>query len=133
VGLVSIGTAALGGLFLAPDMPATGAALAASLAFWTQSLLLAFWLMHDRLWAPVLPLLRLVLVGTMAAAAMAVVIAWLGAGISAGLVGHQAGLREFALLAALCAAGLCVYAAAAYALGALRTGLAIQGIGKSTP
>ncbi|MCO4052962.1 MAG: murein biosynthesis integral membrane protein MurJ [Bosea sp.] len=133
VGLVSIGTAALGGMFLAPGMPATGAALAASLAFWTQSLLLALWLVHDRLWAPGLALLRLVLIGATAAALMGVAVTWLGAGMSDALIGRQAGLREFALLTGLCAAGLGVYAAAAWAFGALRTGLAIHGIRKSAP
>jgi putative peptidoglycan lipid II flippase len=133
VGLISIGTAVTGGLFLAPGMPATGAALAASLAFWTQSVLLALWLMRDRLWAPGLALLRLVLIGMTAAALMGVAVSWLGAGMTDALIGRQAGLREFALLAALCVAGLGVYAAAAWAFGARRTGLAIHGVRKSAP
>jgi hypothetical protein len=73
------------------------------------------------------------LIGATAAALMGVAVTWLGAGMSDALIGRQAGLREFALLTGLCAAGLGVYAAAAWAFGALRTGLAIHGIRKSAP
>lgn len=121
-GLASIGVAILSGMALAGTMPATGAALAASLAFWTQSLLLALLVLRDGLWSPGRALLRQVAAALLAAAAMGAAILFLGAETRSALVGKEAGLREFALLAGLCAAGLALYGVAAFALGAFRQG-----------
>jgi putative peptidoglycan lipid II flippase len=123
VGVTSIAVAAIAGMMLAPGMPATGAALAASLAFWTQSLLLGALLAYQRLWTPGMALVRTVLAALAAAALMAAAILWLGTEMHGMLVGRTAGWREFALLIGLCSAGVMVYAAAALALGVLRSDL----------
>lgn len=123
VGAISIAVAAIGGIMLAPGMPATGAALAASLAFWTQSLLLGVLLAHQRLWTPGAVLLRTTLAALAAAAMMATAIIWLGSDMLPMLVGRAAGVHEFALLLGLCAAGIIVYAATAFALGVFRSDL----------
>ncbi|MGL4438635.1 MAG: murein biosynthesis integral membrane protein MurJ, partial [Bosea sp. (in: a-proteobacteria)] len=123
VGMISIAVAAIAGMILAPGMSATGAALAASLAFWTQSLLLGALLAHHRLWTPGKTLMRTILAALGAAALMATAIIWLGGEMHGLLVGRTAGLLEFALLVGLCTAGLMVYGAAAMALGVLRSEL----------
>jgi peptidoglycan biosynthesis protein MviN/MurJ (putative lipid II flippase) len=123
VGMTSIAVAAIAGTMLAPGMAATGAALAASLAFWTQSLLLAALLAHQRLWTPGLALLRAVVAVLAAAVLMAAAIIWLGGEMHGMLVGHIAGIREFALLIGLCTAGSIVYAASVVAFGVLRSDL----------
>ena len=125
-GLASIGVAIVSGIALGGTMPATGAALAASLAFWTQGLLLTLLVLRDRLWSPGGALLRQVLAALVAAAAMGAALLFLGVEIRLALVAGQAGLREFALLAALCAAGLALYGVAAFALGAFRGGFGAE-------
>ena len=121
VGVVSVAVAAIGGMVLVPGMPATGAALAASLAFWTQSLLLAALLVRQKLWTPGSALLRILVAILAAAALMTGAVIWLGGEMHATLVGRTAGMREFALLLGLCAAGIMVYAAAAIAFGVMRS------------
>jgi putative peptidoglycan lipid II flippase len=130
-GVMSIAVAILGGMVLAPGMPATGAALAASLAFWAQSLLLAALLVRERLWMPGMALLRVLVAVLAAAALMAGAVIWLGGEMHASLVGHVAGLREFALLIGLCMAGVMIYAAAAVAFGLLRSELLGGGLRKA--
>jgi putative peptidoglycan lipid II flippase len=122
VGLVSIGMAIAAGLLLSASEPATGAALAASLAFWTQSLTLAALLWRDGLWRPDGPLLRTLAISIAAAVIMAAAVFALGADLHDDLVGKVADWRAFALLIGLCTAGLAVYAACAWAFG-LRSGV----------
>ena len=130
IGAVSVAVAAVAGVLLADSMPATGAALAAAmaavLAFWTQSVLLATVLMKDRLWHPSYALLRSVLAICEAAALMAALLIWLGAGMRARVIGHASGWPEFMWLFALCGAGLTLYGAAAWAFGAIRPGWLIR-------
>lgn len=123
VGIVSVAVAAIGGMVLAPGMPATGAALAASLAFWTQSLLLGALLVQQRLWAPGAALLRVMMAMFGAALLMAGAVSWLGGDMRDMLVGRTAGMHEFTLLIGLCAAGIMVYGTAAVAFGVLRSQL----------
>ncbi len=130
-GLASILVAIVAGLAVAPDRPATGAALSAALAFWTQGALLAVWTWRQRLWRPGRRLMRAVAATLAAAAIMAAAIWWLGVELRGALVGQPAGLRQAALLAGLCGAGLGLYGAAAWAFGALKAGLAATQRGKS--
>jgi putative peptidoglycan lipid II flippase len=123
VGITSIAVAAIAGTLLAQGMPATGAALAASVAFWVQSLLLGSLLAYQRLWSPGMALMRTVLAALAAAVLMGAGIMWLGGEVHAMLVGRIAGLREFALLIGLCGAGVAVYAVAVWSFGVLRSDL----------
>lgn len=117
VGLVSIAMAIGAGLMLSASQPAAGAALAASLAFWTQSLALAAMLWRDGLWRPDASLLRTVAIGVASAAIMAAAVMTLGKDLHDELVGQAADWRAFALLTGLCTTGLAVYATCAWAFG----------------
>lgn len=121
-GVLSLAVAALGGLALAGERPAFGAAMAASLAFWTQGAVLAAALALAGLWRPGSALLRSVAAALVAAGLMAAGLLTLGADAASMLVGRPAGLAEFTLLMGLCLAGLAVYAAAAWSLGAINRG-----------
>ncbi len=125
-GAVSVAVAALAGTVLSDGMPATGAALAASLAFWAQALMLSASLLKDHLLHPSRALLRTVLAACAAAALMALALIWLGADMRAQLVGQTPGWRGFMRLFALCGAGLAIYGAAAWAFGAIRPGSPIR-------
>ncbi len=122
VGAVSVAVALLAGWRLSNGVPAAGAAFGASLAFWTQSLLLGALLVMHGLWRPSRPLLRAVLGCAAAAGAMAALLVWLGPGLRALLIGPAAGVPEFVLLAGVCCAGLALHLAAAWTFGAFMPG-----------
>jgi peptidoglycan biosynthesis protein MviN/MurJ (putative lipid II flippase) len=111
-------------------MPATGAALAASLAFWAQSLLLAALLLWDGLWRPGRTLVHATLAGLAAAGLMGLALMAGQAHWAAALMGRQAGFAEFALLIGLIAAGGGLYALTAFALGIRRALVVIDGNGR---
>jgi putative peptidoglycan lipid II flippase len=130
VGAVSIAVAVISGTTLATGMPATGAALAASLAFWAQSLLLAALLLWDGLWRPGRTLVHATLAGLAAAGLMGLALMAGQAHWAAALMGRQAGFAEFALLIGLIAAGGGLYALTAFALGIRRALVVIDGNGR---
>ena len=121
-GMASVAVAAASGLMLAGASPALGAATAASLAFWTQAGLLALMLARDGLWAPRWPLLRHVALAAAAAFAMATALTAIIPLAGGQMVQGSAGLREFAMLAGLCAFGAAIYGALAWGLRLFRFG-----------
>lgn len=118
-GLISILVAAGAGTFMAGHMPAAGAAAAASLAFWTQALLLAGSLVRDRLWRFAAPLFRAVMITLLGTALMTLVLALALSPLGPLMTRGSAGLREFALLMGLCAGGIVVFLGVAWPLGLL--------------
>ncbi len=117
-GLTALAVAIGAGLSGISALPATSAALAASLAFVVQSSVLAAFLIRDRLWHPRLallkPLLSLLTATAAMLAALAVTTPRLGS-----LLSEPSGLslRMLALIG-LCAFGLLVFAMAGRLLGA---------------
>ncbi len=119
-GLVSLIVAAFVGYHLAPERPASGAAAAASLAFFVQGMILAAWLMARGLWQPTGWLLRKVLAIIVASAAMVATLIWLAEILDPALGPGQAQMLRLLALAALCGGGLAAYGLAAAALGLVR-------------
>ena len=108
------------GYHLAPGMPASGAAAAASLAFLVQSLVLMALLMRQRLWRPSLALALKVMAISAASGVMALALHGASGSLQPYLIGHPSGMVEFATLAGLCGLGFCVYALIAALLKVLR-------------
>lgn len=132
-GGISVLVAALAGLFLAGDMPAAGAAAAASLAFWTQATLLALALGRDGVWRAGRELGRHVALAALAAAAMGGLIIVMARWTEGALVRGGAGPAEFGMLGAICIAGMAAYAAAGWPLGLFRFGgIDLAGAGERT-
>jgi putative peptidoglycan lipid II flippase len=118
-GLLSLFCALLVGRTLAPGMPATGAAMAASMAFLIQSLTLGLLLARHRLWTPDRAMVRIVMQLALASAVMAAAL-WFSSGMMWHfLVAHPSTLSGISALAALCAGGIGVFFLAAFAFGAL--------------
>lgn len=120
IGLASILVAAIAGAMMVSDAPATGAAAAASLAFWTQAALLAFMLTRDRLWRITPMLIRQIVLACLVTAAMALALGLALEGLRPRLTAGAAGLAEFALLLGLCGGGCLLYAALAWPLGLIK-------------
>lgn len=94
------------------------AALAASMAFLVQAVLLAVFLQRDGLWRPSAGNLRPILAVLGASAAMLVALGLVQPPLSALLALDQPIFRRVAALAALCIAGLLVYGLAGWLFGA---------------
>lgn len=119
-GLSSLVVSALAGTLLARQNPATGAALAASLAFVTQSAVLGAFLLRDRLWRPSGALMRKAGKLLLASLLMAGACAVLAASARGLLIGHGPALARWAMLAGLCGAGLVLFLGLARLMGAFR-------------
>jgi putative peptidoglycan lipid II flippase len=116
-GLLSLFCALLIGRALAPSMPATGAAAAASMAFLIQCLTLSLLLIRHGLWSPGRALASIVARLLIASAAMAFAL-WGASGLLWHfLIAHPSTLAGIAALTAICAAGMAVFALTAWLLG----------------
>ncbi|MFN3673400.1 MAG: murein biosynthesis integral membrane protein MurJ [Bosea sp. (in: a-proteobacteria)] len=119
-GLAALAVAIGAGLLGASALPATSAALAASLAFLVQACVLGGLLIRDRLWRPRMPLLKPLLA---LLAATAIMLAALGAltPLLSGALSEPHGLiLRMLALAGLCLGGLSVYALTGRLLGAFQ-------------
>lgn len=119
-GGLAVLVAVLAGLLLVRSGEAAAmAALAATLGFVAQAVLLAGALLGDRLWRPSLASLRPVLASVLASAIMLGVLVPMHGWLSATLAADQPIMWRIAALAALCGAGLLSYGAAGWWLGAI--------------
>lgn len=119
-GLSSLVVAALTGNMLAHQAPATGAALAASLAFVTQSIILGAFLLRDRLWRPSAALSRRVGGAFAAMLIMAAACAWFATVFRGFLIDQQSTLLKWATLSGLCLGGAVLFFGFARLFGAFR-------------
>lgn len=118
-GGVAILVAVVVGLLLANGGDAARmAALAASLGFFAQAVLLGATLLRDGLWRPSLASLRPVIAGLIASALMLGALLGLHELMAAQLAPDQPVLWRIMALATLCGGGLAIYAAAGWWLGA---------------
>ncbi|MGL5363058.1 MAG: hypothetical protein ACRDBH_09270, partial [Bosea sp. (in: a-proteobacteria)] len=119
-GVSSLLVAILVGHMLVRNEPATGAALAASLAFGTQMAVLVFFLLRQRLWHLSAMAARKIAGVILASLAMAMVLSALMMMLESWLAFDAATLWRIAALAVLCASGLVSYAICAQLFGAFR-------------
>jgi putative peptidoglycan lipid II flippase len=118
-GAVAVAVAVLVGLSLAEEGDAARvAALAATLAFATQAVLLGGALLRQRIWRPSLSGLRPVAAGLVASAIMLAVLVLLLRLMAQPLAVDQPALTRIGALALICLSGLASYGAAGWALGA---------------
>lgn len=117
VGLAAVATAAAAGVLLSPFGPAAAtAALAASLAFLLQALMLGALLAREGLWRPA-SALRPAAAIAVASLAMLLLLMGLGPALQGWMAPGQSVIVRAAGLALLCGAGLAGYGAAGWALG----------------
>ncbi len=119
-GITSLLVASVVGHLLVRNEPATGAALAASLAFATQMSVLVFFLLRQRLWHLSAMAARKIAGIILASLAMAMVLSALMMALEGWLAHDAAALRRVAALVLLCAGGLVSYAICARLFGAFR-------------
>ncbi|MGL4976057.1 MAG: lipid II flippase MurJ, partial [Bosea sp. (in: a-proteobacteria)] len=119
-GLSSLLVAILVGHMLVLKEPATGAALAASLAFATQMSVLVFFLLRQRLWHLSVVAARKIAGVILASLVMAMVLSALMMMLESWLVFDAATFWRIASLALLCLSGLVSYAICARLFGAFR-------------
>jgi len=118
-GFLAVLVAALAGYAMArTGEVARMAALAASLAFFTQAALLGTMLLRQKFWRPSLASLRPVIAGLVASALMLGVLLGLQQLLASRLAPDQPMFQRIAALAALCGGGLGAYGAAGWWLGA---------------
>lgn len=119
-GFSSLLVAAVTGHMLSGNTPATGAALAASLAFVVQSLILAGFLLRDRLWQPSSQLLRKLSGVLVASLMMAAACGWLASMLRPYLIDQPSLAVKWAALLGLCLGGIGLFLGVARLLGAFR-------------
>ena len=119
-GLSSLVVAASIGHMLARQAPATGAAMAASLAFVTQSAILGAFLLRDRLWRPSVALLRKLSGVLVASLIMAGTCAWLAENLRGFLIEQPSTVLKWATLISLCLGGAVLFLVVARLFGAFR-------------
>lgn len=119
-GISSLLVAAAVGNVLAHQAPATGAALAASLAFVTQGAILGTFLLRDRLWRPSPTLLRKLGGIFVASLVMVGACAFLTARLRDFLIGQPSTALKWAALMGLCLGGIALFLTCARLLGVLR-------------
>ncbi|HEY5796674.1 MAG TPA: murein biosynthesis integral membrane protein MurJ [Bosea sp. (in: a-proteobacteria)] len=94
------------------------AALAASLAFAVQAVLLGAMLIREGIWRPSVAALRPIAAALLASGIMLATIAWLEHGLAGWIGPDQPTLHRIMALAILCGGGLASYGAAGWLLGA---------------
>ncbi|CAN5358485.1 murein biosynthesis integral membrane protein MurJ [soil metagenome] len=118
-GGLAVAVAAFSGFLLAhPGNTAAMAALAASLAFAVQAVLLGAGLAREGLWRPSVASLTPVAAALLASALMLGALLWLLPHLAEALRPDQTMLRRVLALMALCGGGFAVYGVAAWLLGA---------------
>jgi putative peptidoglycan lipid II flippase len=119
-GLSSLLVASIVGRMLVRNEPATGAALAASLAFATQMVVLVFFLLRQRLWHLSAPAARKIAGVALASLVMALVLTLLVMMLESWLASEAPAFWRIMALALLCGIGLATYGLSARLFGAFR-------------
>ena len=94
------------------------AALAASLAFTVQAVLLGAMLIREGIWRPSVAALRPIAAALLASGIMLATLAWLEHGLNGWIGPDQPTLHRIMALAVLCGGGLASYGAAGWLMGA---------------